>query len=75
MVEKGHKFCLYKMSQEDVLNILKELKREATTKEIREIAKSKYRERTLYLYVLNRLKKLEKNNKVKLTNGKWKLIK
>ena len=63
------------MSQEDVLNILKELKGEATTNEIRETAKKKYRERTLYLYVLNRLKKLEKNNQIKFNGEKWKLIK
>lgn len=63
------------MSQEDVLSILKELKGKATTKEIRELAKNKYRERTLYLYVVDRLKKLEKNNKVIKEGEIWKLKK
>ena len=61
------------MSQEDVLSILKELKGEATTKEIKELAKEKYPERTLYLYVLNRLKKLERNDKVKQIKGTWRI--
>jgi len=51
------------MSQEDVLNILKELKGEATTREIRELAKKKYRERTLYLYVGDRLKNWREINR------------
>jgi len=59
------------MSQEDVLSILKELKGEATTKEIRDLAKKKYRERTLFLYVGNRLKKLERNKQIEYKNGKW----
>lgn len=63
------------MSQEDVLGILKELKGEATTKEISELAKKKYRERTLYLYVTNRLKKLERNNKITKEGEKWKIKK
>ena len=63
------------MTQEDVLSILKELKGEATTKEIRELAKKKYRERTLYLYVVNRLKKLEKNKQVIKDGEKWKIKK
>lgn len=61
------------MSQEDVFNIIKELSGEATTKEIRELAKKKYRERTLYLYVLNRLKKLEVNGKIIRKGEKWKI--
>ena len=63
------------MSQEDVLSILKELKGEATTKEIRELAKKKYRERTLYLYVGDRLKKLERNKQVIKEGEIWKLKK
>ena len=63
------------MSQEDVLSILKELKGEATTKEIRELAKKKYRERTLYLYVGDRLKKLERNNRITKEEEKWKIKK
>jgi len=63
------------MSQEDVLSILKELKGEATTKEIRELAKKKYRERTLYLYVGDRLKKLERNKQVIKNGEKWKIKK
>jgi len=63
------------MSQEDVLQILKELKGEATTKEIRELAKKKFRERTLYLYVTDRLKKLERNNLVSKEGEKWKIKK
>jgi len=63
------------MSQEDVLSILKELKGEATIKEIRELAKKKYRERTLYLYVGDRLKKLERNNRITKEGEKWKIKK
>lgn len=63
------------MSQEDVLNILKELKGEATTREIRELAKKKYRERTLYLYVGDRLKKLERNKQIIKNGEKWKIKK
>lgn len=63
------------MSQEDVLKILKDLKGEATTKEIQEVAKKKYPERTLYLYVSNRLKKLERNNQIKKEGERWKIKK
>lgn len=62
------------MSQEDVLNILKDLKEEATGKQIRETAKKRFPYRTLYLYVNNRLKKLEKNKKIKKEGEKWKII-
>ena len=62
------------MSQEDVLNILKDLKGEATTKQIRDVAKKRFPYRTLYLYVNNRLRKLEKNKKVKRDGEKWKII-
>lgn len=63
------------MSQEDVLNILRELKGEATIKEIKELAKKKYRDRTLYLYVGDRLKKLERNKQVIKSGEKWKIKK
>jgi len=63
------------MSQEDVLKILKDLKGEATTKEIREKAKEKYPYRTLYLYVKDRLNKLEKNNQIEKEEEKWKIKK
>lgn len=63
------------MSQEDVKKILKELKGEATTREIRDYAKKKYPERTLFLYVLNRLQKLERNGEIEFKEGKWKIKK
>lgn len=63
------------MSQQDVYNILKSLKGEATTKQIREIAKTKYPNRTLYLYILDRLKKLEKNDLIINVEEKWKIVK
>ena len=63
------------MSQEDVLEIIRELGGEATTKEIKERAKRKYPERTLFMYVLNRLKKLEMSNKVEKRGEKWKIKK
>ena len=61
------------MSQQDVLKILKELKGEATTKEISDKAKEKYPKRTLYTYVWTRLTQLEKNRKVERTGSLWKL--
>jgi len=63
------------MSQEDVLNILKELKGEATIREIRDLAKKKYGDRTLYLYVGDRLRKLERNKKIIKEGEKWKIKK
>lgn len=63
------------MSQEDVLKILKELKGEATAKQIREYAKKKYPTRTLFMYVGNRLNKLQVNNQVKKIGEKWKIVK
>lgn len=63
------------MSQEDIFNIIKELGGEATIEQIRKKAKSKYPKRTLYLYVLNRLKKLEKGKQILHKNQKWKIIK
>lgn len=63
------------MSQEDVYAILKELGGEATSKEIRERAKKKYPQRTLYMYVPNRLRKLQINKKVEQIGEKWKIRK
>ena len=48
------------MSQEDVLEIIKELGGRATTSQIVQRAKAKFPTRTLHMYVVNRLKKLEK---------------
>jgi Fe2+ or Zn2+ uptake regulation protein len=53
------------MSQEAVYKILEDLGGLATTKEIRNMAKKKYPNLTLYLYVTNRLKKLEKKGVIK----------
>lgn len=63
------------MSQDDVFNLLKDLKGEATTREIRELAKKRYPARTLYLYIGNRLQKLEKNGKILKNGEKWKIKK
>lgn len=48
------------MSQSDVLELLYEFGGVATSKEIKELAKKKYPNRTLYTYVSNRLLKLKK---------------
>ena len=61
------------MSQEDILCILKELKGKASTEEIRKLAKKRYHSETLYLYVTDRLKKLERNNKIIKEGKKWKI--
>ncbi|MBC7091341.1 MAG: hypothetical protein H5T50_05465 [Nitrososphaeria archaeon] len=64
------------MSQEEVYKIIKELGGEATTQEIKERAKEKFPNYSLYLYVSNRLKKLEKWGIIKKTEkGTWKIIK
>lgn len=63
------------MSQEDIYNIIKELGGKATIEEIRKRAQKKYPTRTLHLYVLNRLKKLEVNKQVKKEGEKWKIKK
>jgi len=55
------------MSQRDVYVILVELGGGVTTKQIKNRAKEKYPGRTLYLYVLNRLIKLERYGYVKRT--------
>ena len=58
--------------------IIQELGGSATTKEIRNLAYSKYPNRSLYTYVTNRLIKLEKDGYItKITNEKtnntWKI--
>ncbi|MEM2507679.1 MAG: hypothetical protein QXF61_11620 [Nitrososphaeria archaeon] len=66
------------MSQKEVYEILKELGGEATTKQISQKAKEKFPNLSLYLYVSNRLRKLEKNGYVKrvIKDGKivWKIV-
>jgi hypothetical protein len=61
------------MSQEDVLKILKELGGKATTAQIRERAKNKYPDRTLFLYITNRLKRLEHFDRIKKEGELWKI--
>jgi len=65
------------MSQQDVFKILKDLGGEATTKQIREMAKKRYPYSTLYSFVTNRLRKLEKRGYVKQDRTKktWKIVK
>jgi len=65
------------MSQQDVFKILKDLGGEATTKQIREMAKKRYPNSTLYSFVTNRLRKLEKWGYVKedRTKETWKIVK
>lgn len=53
------------MSQREVFKVLKELGGRATTKEIKETIRSKFPDTTLYLYVTNRLKKLERKGFVR----------
>lgn len=66
------------MSQHDVYLILKELGGKATTKQVSELAKEKYPNLSLHMYVNNRLRKLEKNGYVKVNrSGKifvWQII-
>jgi predicted transcriptional regulator len=66
------------LSQEAVYLILKELGGKATTKQIREKAKEKYPNLSLWMYVNNRLRKLENSGYVKGDRtGKeiiWKII-
>jgi hypothetical protein len=54
------------MSQSDVYAILVELGGKGSTSQIRQKAKEKYPKRTLYTYVVNRLKKLEAYGFVRL---------
>ncbi len=63
------------MSQDDVLDIIKELGGEATTTQIRVRAKEKFPIRSLYSYVNNRLRKLVKNKRVEQVGEKWKIKK
>lgn len=63
------------MSQKEIYIILKELGGEATTKEIKEVAKKKFPNCTLHLYVTDRLKKLEKWGIVKRVENSWKIVK
>lgn len=63
------------MSQEDVLAILKELGGSATTAEIRALAKRKYPTRSLYTYIIDRLKRLRKWGDVDFVGEKWVIIK
>lgn len=58
------------MSQEDIFTIIKKLGGEATLKQIRDYAEKHY-SGTLHLYVLNRLRKLEINNKIIKKGNKW----
>jgi hypothetical protein len=53
------------MSQTDVYEILKELGGEARYKDIKDRAKMKYPNRTLYTYIGDRLRKLERKKIVK----------
>ena len=48
------------MSQAEVYKILKELGSQATTRQISDRAKVKFPRLSLYMYVYNRLRKLEK---------------
>lgn len=67
------------MSQEEVYKILKELGGEASTKQIRQRAKEKFPNASLYTYVGDRLNKLRKKGFVTRTfdkkgNAIWKII-
>jgi uncharacterized membrane protein len=53
------------MSQEEVYKIIKELGGEATYRQIKQRAKEKFPNSTLWQYVGDRLKKLEKKGYVK----------
>ncbi len=63
------------MSQDDVLDILKEFGGEATTTQIRIRAKEKFPTHTLHSYVNNRLRKLVRNKKVEQIGENWKIKK
>lgn len=67
------------MSQEEVYKILKELGGIATQKQIKQRAKEKFPSFSLFQYVGNRLRKLERNGYVvSFTSNKgettWKII-
>jgi len=64
------------LSQYAVYELLKELGGTASAVEIRKLAMEKYPNATLYLYIANRLRKLERNGEVKmLTDGRWRIQK
>jgi len=66
------------MSQHEIYKIIKELGGEATPKQIRERAKEKFPEYSLWQYVGDRLTKLERNGYIKriIRNNHviWKII-
>ena len=66
------------MSQYKVYKIILELGGKASTGEIRELARKKFPDATLFMYVNNRLNKLEKKGIVKriITNSTsyWEII-
>ncbi len=62
------------MSQEDVYKILKELGGKATSKQISELARKKFPDRTLYQYVGNRLQKLRTKKVIRYHEGLWEII-
>ena len=66
------------MSQHEVYLILKELGGEATPRQIRERAKEKFPEYSLWQYVGDRLTKLERNGYIKrrMEDGEliWKIV-
>lgn len=63
------------MSQKLVYELLKELGGTAHFKEIKALAKKKYPESSLYTYVANRLRKLEKWGYIrKNPEGTWSII-
>jgi len=67
------------MSQTDVYNILKELGGKASSSDIKKIAKEKFPNRTLYMYVGNRLRKLERKKVIEIITMPgpeffWKII-
>ena len=67
-----------RLSQKEVYDILKELGGIASAQQISMRAKEKFPEFTLHLYVVNRLKKLQKNGFVErvIMDGKvfWKIV-
>lgn len=62
------------MSQKEVYEILKSLGGRATTREIRDEAHRRFPTLTLYSYVTNRLRRLEKKGIVRETAGMWKIV-
>jgi len=64
------------MSQKTVYELLKELGGKATSSQIRKLAQERYPDLTLYLYVTNRLRKLQRNGYVKYdaASGYWIIV-